>query len=376
MSPRQLFLGRPSALGRASLLLRMLAAVVVLGLVATGCSVTSESVAVTPLRGGRAVTEAPTGMSSANVFPAVGPAPGSSHWHAAYVVRICDDVLPAFDSDADPLGIHSHADGLIHVHPFFEESGFEAATLGLFADAMGFELGTGELTLPGGGTWRDGDLCNGVPGRVYVDRWADPEPQGAVERIFTDPDQIRFSADGELYQIAFAPLDAPPVVPPAWQLLPEVSNLLGPVGDPWVAVDPAADPASVALWTVASVAAGPCTGDQIPESVLYGDPSCFERGPDAFTGAEAIASARPVSFNRQPAVELTITPAFRAFIVSQFAPGSPAADRGMVIAVEVDGRVATAPLLTRPSASETRLVLAGGLSTESAGDLAQVLNGV
>ena len=353
---------------------RTLAALVLLGLVATGCSVAPESVTVTPLRGGRTAAEAPTG-TSADVLPAVGPAPGSSHWHAAYVVRICDDVLPAFDSDADPLGIHSHADGLIHVHPFFEESGFEAATLGLFADAMGFELSTGELTLPGGGTWRDGDLCNGVPGRVYVDRWADPEPQGAVERIYADPDQIRFAADGELYQIAFAPIDAPPVVPPSWGLLPQVSNLLGPAAEPWVAVNPDADPATVSLWTVAAVTAGPCTEDQIAESVLYGDASCFERGPAVFTGAEAITTARSVSFNRQPAVELTITPAFRNFIVSQFAPGSPAVENGIVIAVEVDGGVATAPLLTRPSASETRLVLAGGLSVESARDLARVLAG-
>lgn len=355
---------------------RALAILALLCLVATSCSIASESVVVTPLRGGR--TAADTGAAAAasgDVLPAVGPAPGSSHWHAAYVVRICDDVLAPFDSDADPLGIHSHADGLIHVHPFFEESGFEAATLGLFADAMGFGLATGELTLPGGGTWRDGDLCNGVPGRVYVDRWANPEPQGAVERIFTDPEDIRFAADGELYQIAFAPLDAPPVVPPAWQLLPEVSNLLGPPGEPWVAVDPDADPATVSLWTVDGVTAGPCADDQITESVLYGEASCFERGSDVFSGAEAITTARAVTFNRQPAVELTITPVFRNFIVNSFAPGSPAIERGIVIAVEVAGGVVTAPLLTRPSASETRLVLAGGLSVESAQDLAAVLTG-
>ncbi len=351
----------------------VVAVLLLLGLVASACSVTPDDVVITPLRGGR--TSADMASGDAGGLPAVGPAPGSSHWHAAYVVRICDDVLAPFDSDADPLGIHSHADGLIHVHPFFEESGFEEATLGLFADAMGFGLATGELTLPGGGTWRDGDLCNGVPGRVYVDRWADPEPDSAVERIFANPDDIRFAADGELYQIAFAPLDAPPVVPPSWQLLPQVSNLLGPAADPWVRVNADADAATVSLWTVAGVSAGPCTGDQIEESVLYGEASCFERGDDVFSGTEAIASARAVSFNRQPAVELTITPAFRNFIVSQFAPNSPAIETGIVIAVEVDGGVVTAPLLTRPSASETRLVLAGGLSVDSASDLARVLAG-
>ena len=367
---------------------RALALVVTLAFVATACSVATDSVVVTPLRGGRTAAESPVGDgttgdgavssasdAAADLLPTIGPAPGSSHWHASYVVRICDDVLAPFDSDADPLGIHSHADGLIHIHPFFEEAGFEAATLGLFAEAMGMGLAAGEITLPGGGTWRDGDLCNGVPGRVYVDRWADPEPQGAVERIFGDLEDIRFEADGELYQIAFAPVDAPPVVPPSWQLLPEVSNLLGEPAEPWVAVAPNADPASVSLWTVDAVSGGPCEGDQVSESVLYGGASCFERGPDVFERAEAIDAARAVTFNRQPAVELTITPAFRRFIVDQFAPGSVAIERGIVIAVEVDGGVVTAPLLTRPSASEDRLVLAGGLSVESATDLARVLGG-
>jgi hypothetical protein len=351
----------------------VLAVLLLLGLVASACSVAPNDVVVTPLRGGR--TAADTASGAASGLPAVGPAPGSSHWHAAYVVRICDDVLPPFDSDADPLGIHSHADGLIHVHPFFEESGFEEATLGLFADAMGLELATGELRLPGGGTWRDGDLCNGVPGRVYVDRWADPAPDGVVERIFANPDDIQFAADGELYQIAFAPVDAPPVVPPSWQLLPQVSNLLGPSPEPWIRVDAAADPATVSLWTVAGVSAGPCVDEQVEESVLYGEASCFERGDDVFAGSEAITAARAVSFNRQPAVELTITPLFRNFIFSQFAPNSQVIENGLVIAVEVEGRVVTAPLLTRPSASETRLVLAGGLSVDSARDLANVLAG-
>ncbi len=354
-----------------------LAPLLLIALLASACSVSSDSVVVSPVRGGRATASntLDTSGSAASPLPIVGPAPGSSHWHAAYVVRICDDVLAPFDSDADPLGIHSHGDGLIHIHPFFEESGFERATLDLFADAMGFSLDTGELTLPGGGTWRDGDLCNGVPGRVYVDRWVDPAPQGAVERIFADPGGIGFAADGELYQIAFAPVDAPPVVPPAWQLLPEVSNLVGELPEPWVDVDPEADPTSVSLWSVASVGAPPCTSGQIPELVRYGDASCFERGPDIFAGAEAIADARAVVFNRQPAVELTITPLFRNFLVESFAPGSPAIDRGLVIAVEVGGGVVTAPLLTRPSASETRLVLAGGLSEQTAADLASVLAG-
>lgn len=120
--------------------LTVVSALLIVAVAATACSVSSDSVAVSPIRGGRTAPAGSTNASPATALPAIGPAPGSSHWHAAYVVRICDDVLAPFDSDADPLGIHSHVDGLIHVHPFFEESGFEQARLGLFAEAMVIQL--------------------------------------------------------------------------------------------------------------------------------------------------------------------------------------------------------------------------------------------
>ena len=211
--------------------MRTLSLLLLLALIATSCRIAVDELDV--------VATAPGGVAGALTvgrLPAVGPIPASSHWHAAYVVRVCDDVLAPFESDNDPLGVHSHGDGLMHVHPFFEESGYENARMSLFADAMGFELSDGELTLPGGGTWRDGDLCNGVPGRVFVDRWASPDPESQVERLFQGLDEIRYQADGELYQIAFAPVDAFPVVPPAAALLPKVSNLAAPP-KPWIDLD-------------------------------------------------------------------------------------------------------------------------------------------
>lgn len=357
----------------------------VLAVVATACSIdVGDITPIATARGTRQPSTSDQADASASgdgsaaddaLLPTIGPAPGSSHWHAAYVVRLCDDVLVPFESNADPLGIHSHADGLIHIHPFFEESGFEASTMSLFAEAMGLELSTGEMTMPGGGTWRDGDLCNGVPSRVFIDRWSEPVPDGPVERIFDNPEDIRFEADGELYQIAFAPVDSPPVVPPTWSLLYEVSNLNLEPGEPWIDVDGSEAPDSAFLWPVAEVSALPCTADQIPETVLTGEGACFTPGDERFSRIDAISEARAVTFNRRPAVELTITPAFRSFLLSQFGPGSDAIDNGLVIAVEVDGAVLTAPLMTRPSASEDRFVLAGGLSVTSAQALATVLAG-
>jgi hypothetical protein len=332
--------------------------------------VASCRVAVHELRVAATAPSGGVGALAVDTLPAVGPIPASSHWHAAYVVRVCDDVMPPLESDNDPLGIHSHGDGLIHVHPFFEESGYELARMGLFADAMGFGLSDGELTLPGGGTWRDGDLCNGIPGRVFVDRWASPDPESQVERIFQGLDEIRYQADGELYQIAFAPADSFPVVPPAVALLPEVSNLaLAP--EPWIDLkgfNADAGLVDAAIWKIGAVGAEPC-GTAIPERVLFGAVRCFEIVGDKLAAGDAVESARAVALNRQPAVELQMTSELRALINNHFASST----NPLALAIEVGGFVLSAPQIQRPPVSD-RLVVSGGFSVDSAERLAEILN--
>ena len=52
-----------------------------------------------------------------NRAPAAPPRIGD-HWHAAYTIYDCGTEVPYFQSAADPDGIHSHQDSLIHIHPF------------------------------------------------------------------------------------------------------------------------------------------------------------------------------------------------------------------------------------------------------------------
>lgn len=353
-------------------LVRRLGAIVVaLALSATGCSVTNDAVDVA-LAGdagtaGGGVVAAP----GESTLDPIGPIPASSHWHAGYIVRICDDVLAPFDSTDDPLGIHSHADGLMHIHPFVPEAGFEQATLSHFADAMGFELGTGELVLPGGGVWRDGDECNGVPGRVFVDRWSGPGAAGSIERIFDDPQDLRFEADGELYQIAFAPADSPPVVPPSLSLLPQVMPAPQPAAEPWVDVDPLADTTDARIAVVTEVTAPPCRSDQTPERVRVGEPACFTLSLSAPL-ADVVRSAAPGAFNREPALDLRLNASWLTFLAAAF--GQFDQGDGIVLAVVVDGFVITAPLLRTPPATTDRLVIAGGFSDRSATELAELLD--
>src|SRR5437867_7898846 len=53
--------------------------------------------------------------SSADNSP---PRAGVDHWHAAYGVDICGKFLSPITNTTDPIGIHTHGDGVIHTHPF------------------------------------------------------------------------------------------------------------------------------------------------------------------------------------------------------------------------------------------------------------------
>ena len=40
------------------------------------------------------------------------------HWHAAFGVNVCGEWLPNAPEFEDAEGIHTHGDGLMHIHPF------------------------------------------------------------------------------------------------------------------------------------------------------------------------------------------------------------------------------------------------------------------
>jgi len=99
------------------------------------------------------------------------------HWHAALGVYECDHWAPNVkDSGRDPHGIHTHGDGIVHIHPFDRTSSGSNATLKVFADTVDMKLNTTSFKLPGESkTYRDGETCKGKVGEVqfYVNakRW-------------------------------------------------------------------------------------------------------------------------------------------------------------------------------------------------------------
>ena len=85
---------------------------------------------------------------------------------------------PAAHQDhQEPLRHHHQGDGVIYINPKNKSAAGKNATLGKFASSIGITLNAGEIEMPGGRLYQDGDTCEGKPGHVYVMTWADPRPR-------------------------------------------------------------------------------------------------------------------------------------------------------------------------------------------------------
>lgn len=134
------------------------------------------------------------------------------HWHSAYGIYDCETgaFLNDFQSEFDPEGIHSHQDGLIHIHPFTDAVTGREATMEVFLEAMGASISTESIDLPGGQALAAGGDCGGEPSIIQIVRWsdafdADAEP---TEIITDDLADVQFLNDGEAFTIARAPAGA------------------------------------------------------------------------------------------------------------------------------------------------------------------------
>ena len=130
-----------------------------------------------------------------------GPVANEDHWHAAFGVYVCDEFLPPLPEFENAEGIHTHGDGVVHIHPFTAEADGEDATLRVFLDGAGVGLSDDELTVDGETYSAGDDSCDDGEGEIAVVRWADVAAAAEPERI--DPDDARFLADGEGYVVAF-----------------------------------------------------------------------------------------------------------------------------------------------------------------------------
>lgn len=125
----------------------------------------------------------------------------ADHWHAPYQFFVCGERQPNFPTWES--GVHTHADGIIHIHPF---AAYEEGTGSRLV--KWFEYGGGELTrnsvrAPGKprneeNTYRNGETC--------------PDGREGEVQVFVNgqklPDYTRYiPQDGDQVRIVFGPVE-------------------------------------------------------------------------------------------------------------------------------------------------------------------------
>ncbi len=142
----------------------------------------------------------------------------ADHWHSAYTVYDCGTVVADFMATADPDGIHSHQDGLIHIHPFNSSATGDDAQMSVFFEAMGATVDTDEIT---GREFPDivaDEGCGGEAAVIKVGRFeVDPEVR-LVAVYDKDFEDIQFLGDREAFTIAKVPVGEDPPAPSAESL--------------------------------------------------------------------------------------------------------------------------------------------------------------
>ena len=122
------------------------------------------------------------------------PRANSAHWHVALGVRVCDRWLDPVRDEKDPKGIHTHSDGIIHVHPFVASAAGRRATFERYSEAVGGELAPNRFAWPEG----DGKKKAHETGDKCGEQEAEVMAFYNGERHTGDPSDIRLTDRGKL----------------------------------------------------------------------------------------------------------------------------------------------------------------------------------
>ncbi|HWD24273.1 MAG TPA: hypothetical protein VG368_02315 [Acidimicrobiales bacterium] len=156
----------------------------------------------------------------------------TDRWHAAISFSVCGVTLKALPANTNlsTTGLRTFGDGLIYIQPGVVSSNAKAfeganATLATFvAHYPGLALSSTSLTIPGAGSFKNGDLCskvakNATPaqraaatGSVRIETWSSPTAKGKVLAV-ANPSAIHLT-NGEMISVGFlTPSEKLPVPP-------------------------------------------------------------------------------------------------------------------------------------------------------------------
>jgi hypothetical protein len=164
----------------------------------------------------------------------------ADHWHAAYGVFVCDSFLPPLsDVKADTTGIHTHADGVIHIHPFSDAATGKNATLSKWGETVGIDFGGDSVTVQGE-EYQDGYDCNGQPATVVIHEWPADDLEAPPEIFTSDFGDVRLDQDRAAITIAVVPEGTEVPRPESVPTLDNLSDVEGTGGTAPPAEGPAA----------------------------------------------------------------------------------------------------------------------------------------
>jgi len=147
----------------------------------------------------------------------------TDHFHAAYGIYVCDKFLdPLTDPGGDTLGIHTHGDGIVHIHPFGGAAAGKNATMETWGKTDGLTFSKNGFTV-NGTTYDNGFDCNGQPATVKLYAWNADDTSAAPQIVSTgDIGSFRFRTDRLAITLAVVP-DGTDVPPPT--SIPTLDNL-------------------------------------------------------------------------------------------------------------------------------------------------------
>jgi hypothetical protein len=152
----------------------------------------------------------------------------SDHWHVAYGAYLCDNFAPPVgDAGPDKTGVHSHEDGIIHIHPFTSAAAGERATIAKFFDTVGMKVTDDKLVMPDGTEYVSGKTTcpDGEVGKLVLVVWGSADDPAATPTVVDkDIAGTRFVNDRMAMTLAFVP-EAKIAEIPRPESIPNLDNL-------------------------------------------------------------------------------------------------------------------------------------------------------
>lgn len=221
----------------------------------------------------------------------------SDHWHAAYGAYVCDTFLPSWiDAIEDRSGIHTHSDGIIHIHPFSASASGTRAKMSVFAEQVGVTFTDDGFIGPDGTEYTDGYDCGGQPAVVSIFKWFPDDPTRPGEVYEENFDNIVFDSDRAAYTIAVAPEGVTPPLPPSVPTLDNLTDMpssgAGGIDPSQLGLDPSQldpsqlDPSQLGV-DPSELGIDPATGEVAPV-----DPGIVT-GPPVSDGSEVTGDGSP-----------------------------------------------------------------------------------